>query len=123
MNRLRAGDLRHRVTIRRSTQVDNGKGGWTTEWPDLATVCAEVIGLDGRESVMDQALQGISSFRVRIRWRADVRASDQLHGDETAAVFGVDANGNPRDVNIRSVVDPDGKREQLIIVADTASIQ
>lgn len=110
---MRAGRLRHQVTIRRATETENGKGGYATAWDDVATVSAEVTGLDGRESVMDQVLQGISVYRVRIRWRGDILASDQLRS--AGACFG------GRDVNIRSVVDPDGRREQLVIIADTAS--
>jgi SPP1 family predicted phage head-tail adaptor len=79
----------------------------------VATVAAEVLGLDGRESVMDQALQGISTYRVTIRWRSDVLEADQLRS--AGSCF------RGRDVNIRSIVDPDGRREQLVILADTAS--
>jgi hypothetical protein len=37
-----------------------------------------VTALDGREVVMDQVLQGISVYRVRIRWRSDLTTEDQL---------------------------------------------
>lgn len=120
MRKLKAGDLRHRLIIRRATEASNGKGGWTTAWTDLATLSAEVTGLDGRESVMSEALQSVSVFRIRIRWRADIRSVDQLRS-VSGACFGVDNAGQARDVNIRSISDPDGRREQLIIIADTAS--
>lgn len=113
MTPLRASDLRHRVTIRRASEVEKANGGYEDVWSDLAVVWAEVTGLDGRESVMAHVLSGVSVYRVRIRWRGDIRASDQIRS--TAACFG------GRDVNIRSVVDPDGRREQLVIIADTAA--
>jgi head-tail adaptor len=116
---LRAGDLRHSLVIRRASEIRTARGGYTSDWGDVATLSAEVTGLDGRESVMDQALQGISVFRVRIRWRSDIQTSDQLR--PTGSSFGYDAEGKPRDVNIRSIADPDGRREQLVIIADTAS--
>ena len=106
---IRAGDLRHRVTIRRKTSVKKAGGGFDTSWNDLATVWAEVIGLDGREAVIGQALQGISTYRVRLRFGADVTDADQLR-------YGA------IDLNIRSVSDPDGRREQLLILADTGSV-
>lgn len=115
----RAGDLRHRLKIRRVTEVKTGTGGYRSDWSDIATVSAEVVGLDGRESVMDQALQGISTYRIRIRWRQDLLTSDQLR--PLGSSFGFDDKGNARDVNIRSIVDPDGLRRQLVIIADTAS--
>ena len=122
MRRLVAGDLRHRIVIRHATEADNGSGGYTTVWNDLAVVRAEVMGLDGRESVMDQALQGISVYRIRIRWRSDISPKDQLRASD--GCFGVAPEGQDHvDVNIRSVSDPDGKRRQLVIIADTASIR
>lgn len=113
MSRLGAGQLRHQITIKRPTETANGRGGYTTALPELATVSAEVTGLDGRESVMEQVLQGISVYRVRIRWRNDLKPADQMSSN--GSCFG------GRDVNIRSIVDPDGSREQLIIVGDTTS--
>jgi SPP1 family predicted phage head-tail adaptor len=110
---LAAGRLRERITIRRATETRNNRGGYTTSWADFVTIAAEVIGLDGRESLMDQVLQGISTYRVTIRWRADLLDSDQMRS--TGSCFG------GRDVNIRSIVDPDRRREQLVIIADTAS--
>ncbi|AJP72931.1 phage head closure protein [Sphingomonas hengshuiensis] len=108
MTPLRAEDLRHRIEIRRPTETKDGKGGWTTSWPVIALPWAEVIGLDGRESVMDQVLEGVSVYRIRIRWRAGILVKDQVrHGAVT--------------LNITSAVDPDGKREQLVIMASTAA--
>lgn len=119
MKPLRSAELRHRVVIRRATEVSNSRGGYTSAWSPIATVFAEVTGLDGRESVMDQALQGISVYRIRIRWREDIAQADQLRS--AGKCFGADGQGNGRDVNVRSIVDPDGRREQLVIIADTAS--
>jgi head-tail adaptor len=123
---LRAGDLRHRLIVRRASEIPNGKGGYASDWSDIATVSAEVTGLDGptprpaaRETVVDHALKGIAVYQVRIRWRDDLRTSDQLRA--TGSSFGFDEDGRKRDVNIRSINDPDGRREQLVIVADTTS--
>jgi SPP1 family predicted phage head-tail adaptor len=119
MRPLGAGDLRHRLKVRRVTEIPKGKGGYTSDWGDYADVAAAVESLDGREVVMDQALQGISTFRIRIRWRADLKTEDQLRSSD--GCFGYDVQGKARDVNIRSAVDPDGLRRQLVIMADTAS--
>jgi SPP1 family predicted phage head-tail adaptor len=107
---LNAVDLRHQLKIRRKTSVDSLKGGYVTSWPVVASPWAEVTGLDGRESVMDQVLQGISVYRIRIRWRGDIAPQDQVR-------FG------SIDLNIKSAVDPDGKRQQLVIMADTAGVE
>jgi SPP1 family predicted phage head-tail adaptor len=114
--------LREQITIRRAVESDNGKGGYTTDWAEVATVAAEVIGINGRESVMDQVLQGVSVYTITIRWRDDVRQSDQLRSAGRPC-FGRDAAGNPRDANIRSVDDLGGTRQWLSIVADTAAVR
>ena len=114
--RLTAGQLRHKIKIKRETQAPDGKGGFTTTWPTVAEPYAEVLGQDGREAVIAQNLQGVSAYRIRIRWRSDApRQNDQM--EATGSAFG------GRTVNIRSVSDPNGDREQLVILADTASAQ
>lgn len=108
-----AGRLRHRITIRRPTETANGKGGFTTGWATIAgSVAAEVEGLDGREAMFAQALQGISSYRITIRWRAGIKASDQV----------VLPDGSQ--LNIAAPpADPDGRRRWLTIMADTGSVR
>jgi len=105
--RLSAGRLRHRVAIMRATKVDNGKGGYMTTWSAVASaVPVEVLGLTGTEAVREKVLRGIRVYQITARWRGDLLPKDQLR-------YGAE------DLNIRSAVDPDGRREQLVIVADT----
>lgn len=104
---LSAGRLRHRVAIMRAIKVDTGKGGSTTTWTAVAkSVPVEVVGLTGTEAVREKVLRGIRVYQVTGRWRADLQPKDQLR-------FGTE------DLNIRSAVDPDGRRVQLVIIADT----
>lgn len=76
----------------------------------MPAVPAEVECLNGREALIAGALQGIASFQVTVRWRADVAVADQVRL----------ADG--RDLNIRSAEDIDGRREWLVIMADTGSV-
>jgi SPP1 family predicted phage head-tail adaptor len=105
---LRAGQLRHRIDIIRMVETPDGKGGFTlAPQAVLEGVAAEVISLNGRESVMQHVLQGVSVYRIRIRWRGDIKASDQVRYAGT-------------DLNIKAPpADPSGARRQLIIMADT----
>lgn len=103
---LRASDLKHSIIIRRVIETDDGKGGYDSAWATIAQPWAEVQGLTGRESVMDQVLQSITVYRIRIRWRPGILTADQIaHG----AI----------NLNITSADDPDGRREQLVIIATT----
>lgn len=106
---LAAGRLRQRVDIMRAAKVGNGKGGYVSSWSAIASsVPAEVLGQTGAEVMRDSVLRGVQHYRITIRWRGDIGPKDQLrHGGQ--------------DLNIRSAVDPDGRREQLVILADTDS--
>lgn len=107
MSRIPAGRLRQRVDIMRAVKADNGKGGYVTTWSAIATsVPAEVLGLTGSESVQEKVLRGIRVFQITLRSRTDLQPKDQLR-------LGTD------DLNIRSAIDPDGRRERLVIIADT----
>lgn len=108
MKPLRSSDLTERIAIRRPVKADNGKGGYTTTWSTVAEPWARVIGLDGRESVMEHVLQGVSVYQIRIWYREGIQASDQV-------TLGA------RNLNIRSCADPFGTRRELLLVADTAS--
>lgn len=108
---LAAGRLDRRVTIRRKSTAPDGHGGRTTVWADLVTVWAEVANQSGREAVLAGTLTGVSAFRVTMRWRGDVTVADQLRLDDG------------RDLNIRSAEDPDGRRDALVVFADTAAVE
>lgn len=110
MARSLSSRLRHRITVRRKTRIRNANGGYDTSWLPIATVWAEVIGIAGREATIGQALQGISAYRITIRFGLDVTDADQVRYGKI-------------DLNVHSVTDPDGMREQLLILADTASTE
>jgi SPP1 family predicted phage head-tail adaptor len=106
--RLGAGRLRHRIEIRRRSREKDGKGGYTDVWTSIAKPWAEVVSLDGKEGMAEHVLQGASSYRIRIRHREGINTNDQVrHG--------------ALELNITSAVDPDGMREQLVILATTAA--
>jgi SPP1 family predicted phage head-tail adaptor len=96
--------------IRRAVEIEDGAGGYDTAWVTVAQPWAEVRGLDGRESVMSSVLQGVSVYRVRARWRGDLKQGDQIRWGDVV-------------MNIKSVSDPDGRREQLVIIADTEGVR
>lgn len=105
----RAGRLRHWVTVRRPQQVQDTKGGYTTAWTQIARFKADIEGLAGREAMLADTLQGISAYRITARWRAGIRPSDQATLPDGTVL------------NIASATDPDGRRRDLVIMADTGS--
>lgn len=101
---------RHKITIRRLVEVDDGKGAYTSEWVTIATPWAEAEGLSGREATLNDTPQTIAVYRFRIRWRDDILAADQVK-------FG------SIDLNITSAQDPDGMRRDLVLIADTEGVR
>lgn len=76
MNAVKAGKLRHRVTIQaqQNTQ-DPVTGANIVTWVDVATVWASVEPLSVREFIQSQATQSEISARITIRYRPDLDAS------------------------------------------------
>ncbi len=115
---LSAGRLKDRITIRRATKVSDGKGGYTPTWSTVAEVWAEVVSQNGREAVIASTLQGISSYRITIRRRTDIRAGDQLLYRPRGAVA-------VQELNIKAppVDDPFDPLSATVIFADTEAPQ
>jgi SPP1 family predicted phage head-tail adaptor len=104
---MRTPALRHSIAIRRPAQVEKPTGGYSTVWNDIAQPWAEILGMDGREAVLDRVMQGVSTYQFTVRWRDDLKASDQVR------YAGLDLNilAPPRD--------PDGRRRWTVFVAST----
>lgn len=105
-----AGKLRHLITIRRQTKGKDGLGGFTSRWDTIGTPRARVLGIPGREATIAQALQGISVFSIRIRYRPGLLQTDQI----------VLKNGT--ELNIKAIT-PDELGRWLDILADNESVK
>lgn len=102
-----AGRLRHEITLRKPTKVRDNKGGLDTSFANVTggAVRAEILSLDGREATIDHVLEGVSVYRITIRWRDDVRADWQVrYGALDLAISAPPA-------------DEDGRRKWLVIMA------
>lgn len=101
--------MRDRVALQRPMEVKDSKGGRATSFEHVAVVPACIETLDGREAVIEHVLQGVSSYRIWIRWRGDVSAKWQVR------VGGVDLNISAPPAN------PDRRRRWLVFTATTAA--
>lgn len=76
---LRAGRLRHRVSLQRLQETrDPETGAVISDWSEVAKLWAEVAPLSAREFVASQAVQSEVSARITIRYRADITAKDRI---------------------------------------------
>ena len=103
---IRAGSLDKRVTIQTRNETDDGAGGQTIVYADLATVWASIEPGTGREFVAAQQLQPELSHIVTIRYRSDVTAKHRIK---------YVSNGVARSFAIHIPVDPLERHEQLVL--------
>jgi len=84
---VRAGRLRHQVTLQKPVTNQDTYGQDVATWTDVATVWAGVEPLKGREFYDAQQVNAELSVRVVIRYRSDVAATWRVkHGDRAYAI-------------------------------------
>lgn len=94
---IQAGRLRTRVEIQQPARSSDRAGGFTQNWPTMATVWAEVRPLSGREVFEQMRSQSKISHKVTIRYRADVTGAMRLKAGGT--IYRIKAIINPRNMN------------------------
>lgn len=106
-----AGKLRQRITVMREQDVADGAGGYDRSWVAVATnIPAQVLCLNGRESVIGHVLQGVSYFEIMVRYRTDIQVSDQIRWEG-------------RELNVHAAEDRLGTRRWTVINASTLAPQ
>ena len=98
---MKAGKLRHRVTIQNFESYRDEYGQPVKEWHDVATVWADVSGISGRELLAAGREVAEVSHRVWIRYHPSVTAASRLLWTDTGAVL----------ANTAAL--PDGKKTRL----------
>ncbi len=69
------GKLRHRVTLEQPVDTDDGAGGLTRAWTDVATLWARIEPLSADERVAAERIEAAADTRITVRWRADVTSA------------------------------------------------
>ncbi len=101
-------DYRHVVTLQKRMETDDGQGGKTVSWQDVARDYADVRSLRGTETARFRRLSADTNTIVMMRWRADVTTDMRLLHDG-------------RILNVMSVVDPDVRRKIIDIYCASSS--
>ena len=71
---MRAGTLRHRVTLQ-CRAPGGALGQPSNTWKDVATVAANIRYGSGSEAIRSGQVASLAKVSIRIRWRTDVNAS------------------------------------------------
>jgi SPP1 family predicted phage head-tail adaptor len=103
---MRAGSLRHKITIQSATlAADTMSAGATESWSTYATTWAEIKPLKGMEAVEHKKLGQETMHRIWIRYQSGITTSMRI-------VFG------SRTFEIRGVRNPDERNIMLEILAE-----
>jgi SPP1 family predicted phage head-tail adaptor len=97
--------MRRRVTIRTSTQVPDGGGGYTETPTDVTEIPARVEPLEGREQLLAMQTGMQRPHRFTMRYRSGMTGAKTLIYDG-------------RTFDIKSIVDPEERHRELVITAD-----
>ena len=100
---MKAGALRHRITIQRKLLGVDGFGGPSPTWETIASVPASIEPLQGREFISAQAVQSEVTGKIRIRYRPDVVAANRL-------LFG------SKVYNVLSVINTEERNRELVFM-------
>ena len=82
-------------------------GGFILSWVDAATIWAAIWPISASETVQASAPSMVISHRIRIRYRANIRASWRIKFSD-------------RYFNIVSIIDPNETHKMLDIMAKEA---
>ena len=75
---MRAGVLRHRITIQEKVQTSDGMGGYTESWQDLYSLWAAIWPVSGREYIASGRKEGEVTHRIHIRYRDGILPSHRV---------------------------------------------
>lgn len=87
---LKAGPLRHRVSLQERILTQDSDGNPITAWEEVSAPWASVEPLSAREFIAAQAQQSAVTTRIRIRYRDGVNAQMRVvHRGRTYNIQGV----------------------------------
>lgn len=100
---MRAGKLRHRITIEQVTETRAADGTPSESWSAFATVWAEKVAVEGNERFVAEREHAEVTDAWTIRHLAGVTPKMRISYD--SRVF-----------DIESAFDPDGRKRELTIL-------
>jgi len=105
---MKAGNLRHRVSIQEQTQVPDGMGGFTPSWAAITgmdSVPAAIWPLSSKEQLDAMKLESLATNRVRIRYRPGITAKNRIvFGSRIFNILGAPINLDERNRQLDFIV-------------------
>jgi len=102
---MRAGRLRHRITIQQPTLTTNALGGKTKSWTDFTTVWAAIEPTTGHEIDQDHQLEPEVSARIVIRYLSGITSDMRIkYGSKYYKISGI-VNPDERNRELQLLVE------------------
>ncbi len=105
---MQSGDLKHRIELQATTKAPDGMGGFTVVWTTMNIVAAAIWPISASEQVKNMGVAMTVTHRIRIRYRANLKASWRIKFEN-------------RYFNIVSIIDQNMAHEQLDIMVKEAA--
>lgn len=99
---MRAGALRHQITIQSATETQNAFGEPAKTWATFATVWAAIEPISGREFYQNRQIGGEISHRVEMRYLSGVTPKMRiLYGSR---YFDIESVINEKERNVKHIL-------------------
>ena len=95
---MRAGELRHKITLQTPTETVDTMGTMTTTWSTFKTVRAAIWPIRGAEYLAARQTTSELTHKVRIRYLADLTPKHRVKWG--TRYFDIEAIINPDECNI-----------------------
>lgn len=105
---MKAGKLRHRVTIERQGIIEGDYGPQPGPWATVGIVNASVEPLNGREYVSHMMALSEITTTIKMRYRADLMLTDRIVHGGTA-------------YNIVNAINPAMRNKELILMCKSSA--
>lgn len=97
---MRAGIMRHRITVKRPSTSRDSAGAPVETLTDVATMWANIGFASGRERWANEHTVNNYDAVVTIRYRADISEDMRIYHDS-------------RELDIKAIIDPLGNKSEL----------
>ena len=95
---MRAGDLKHLVSIQRAVLTQNDYGEVIEDWQELYSCRASIRPISGKEIAINHSIVNVISHKVHIRYKPDIKPSDRIVFD--GRIFNITSVINYEEKNI-----------------------
>ena len=105
---MRAGQLRHNISIQESTSVNDGIGGKIITWSTMFEARAAIWPLSSKERLDAMKLESVITNKIRIRYRSGITSKNRIKfGDRIFNVIGAPINPDERNIMLDMLVTED----------------